>query len=239
MAEEGSEGHMRKERTVHRARLDVPQGPNPLERRLNLQAPLNQPSGKPNMTGPLPHSSVLDRLKQFIPQIQLANQELEQQLQGSNPQEFDIEGVEEGQEGGYIEMDLTCGLLDLKDADAVRAAEQALVRGQSIPGGEDADASTSSDSSTEEEDSSSEEDELIGAATGSGQQGPPQQQPADGSRIHRGKRSIAAGGSVVASASTQDRLPAGEEPSNSELRQDRQKRKAKRRGNTAPKISEL
>eukprot|EP00983_Pelagomonas_calceolata_P058261 1145413-Pelagomonas_calceolata.AAC.10 len=48
--------------------------------------------------------AVLDRLKQFIPRIQEANQELEQQLQGSNPRDFDIEGVEEGQEGGYIEM---------------------------------------------------------------------------------------------------------------------------------------
>jgi len=235
---EGSEEHTKKGNRVHRARLDVPPGPSPLERRLNLQAPSNQPTNRPNI-GPVPPSSVLDRLKQFIPRIQEANQELEQQLQGSNPRDFDIEGVEEGQEGGYIEMDLTCGLLDLKNADAIQAAEQALVNGQSIPGGNDADASTSSESSTEEEDSGSEEDDMIGAAKGGGQQGLPEQQPADGSSIPGGRRSMVAGGNVVASAATHDRLSMGEGQGRNAIQQQRQKHKAKRRGNTAPKISEL
>eukprot|EP00983_Pelagomonas_calceolata_P058264 1145413-Pelagomonas_calceolata.AAC.13 len=91
----------------------------------------------------------------------------------------------------------------------------------------------------QEEDSGSEEDDMIGAAKGGGQQGLPEQQPADGSSIPGGRRSMVAGGNVVASAATHDRLSMGEGQGRNAIQQQRQKHKAKRRGNTAPKISEL
>lgn len=57
------------------------------------------------MKGPDIHTlfacSLPEALTFYIPCMQLISCI---DLQGSNPQEFDIEGVEEGQEGGYIEM---------------------------------------------------------------------------------------------------------------------------------------
>lgn len=98
----------------------------------------------------LPQSSVLDRLKTFLPEMAAANDKLQEDMSGKAPREFDIEDVGEGAEN-YIEMDLACGVVDLKDSSAVVAAERAIAAG----GGSEQPAldggSSSSDSDSDSE----------------------------------------------------------------------------------------
>ncbi len=55
--------------------------------------------------------------------------------------DFDVENVPEDQEEGFIEMDLACGLIDLKTEEAVRAAETAMASGVHPGGGDEGDDS--------------------------------------------------------------------------------------------------
>ena len=59
--------------------------------------------------------------------MQQANEQLQHTL-ANQPKTVDIESVEEGRP--HIEMDLACGVLDLKDECAVSAAEKSLQNGQ-------------------------------------------------------------------------------------------------------------
>ncbi len=78
-----------------------------------------------------------------------ANEQLAHAL-ASEPEGLDIENVEEGRP--HIEMDLACGVLDLKDEQAVSLAERSLRDGRpakELPPGSP-DASSSSDDEDDE-----------------------------------------------------------------------------------------
>ena len=122
------------------------------ERKLQLGSGPQQRS-KPDF-GPVPSSSVLDRVKSFLPAMQRANADLMQQAAQRPPEELDIEHVPEG--APHVEMDLACGILDLKDPAAVARAEAAMQAGPmraSMP-----EAACSSDDSSDEDDSDEEEE---------------------------------------------------------------------------------
>ncbi|KAL6765740.1 hypothetical protein V8C86DRAFT_2448689 [Haematococcus lacustris] len=122
------------------------------ERKLDVTSP-RFPSDKPQI-GPILRSSVLDQVRKFIPSLQAANKALERELEVRPASDLDIEHVDEG--GAHIEMDLACGVFDLKDEQAVAAAEQAMARAktevvQSISSCSSSSSSNDSSCKTDEE----------------------------------------------------------------------------------------
>lgn len=94
----------------------------------------------------LPQGSVLDRVKAFLPEMAAANDQLQQAMADKPAGQFDIEEVDDEAEK-YIEMDLSCGVVDLKDDSAVLAAERAIAAGGGAgPMHAEDDASSDSDS---------------------------------------------------------------------------------------------
>lgn len=75
----------------------------------------------PKSTGQ--ESAALARAKVFLPALAAANDDLQQQVQ-RDAASVNIENV--GRNPQHIEMDISCGLLDLKDPAAEAAAAQAL-----------------------------------------------------------------------------------------------------------------
>ena len=69
---------------------------------------------------------MLGRLQSFLPAMQKANQELEQEV-AQDPEACKLENVDDA--APHIEMNLACGVLDLKDSSAAAAAQQATNAG--------------------------------------------------------------------------------------------------------------
>ncbi|WIA21936.1 hypothetical protein OEZ85_004302 [Tetradesmus obliquus] len=138
---------------------------SPLERQLLINAP--SPTSRPNI-GTLPPSSVLGKVRSFLPQMKQANEQLEQQLQLCDPSVVDIEHIPEGADAAapVIQMDLACGLLDLKDDAALAAAQRAIAAGGDVA----VEAFDGGSSSGSDSDSSSSEDEgdELGSSSSSG-----------------------------------------------------------------------
>ncbi|KAJ9509823.1 hypothetical protein QJQ45_011567 [Haematococcus lacustris] len=136
------------------------------ERKLDVTSP-RFPSDKPQI-GPILRSSVLDQVRKFIPSLQAANKALERELEPGRQvrpaSDLDIEHVDEG--GTHIEMDLACGVFDLKDEQAVAAAEQAMARAKTEV--VQSNSSCSSSSSSSSDDSSCKTDEEGDDARGMG-----------------------------------------------------------------------
>uniref|UniRef100_A0A7R9VXU8 Uncharacterized protein n=1 Tax=Chlamydomonas euryale TaxID=1486919 RepID=A0A7R9VXU8_9CHLO len=146
---------------------------SPLEHKLNIfstRASSGAVAGgsKPQMA-PMPKSSIFSKLQDFLPKMQAANEHLEGELKVRPAAEFDVEGVPEGQESNYIEMDLACGLVDLKDDAAVQAAEAAAAVGgfeepgvfEAYEGGNCSSSSGGSSSSDEDSDNSDDGDHAV------------------------------------------------------------------------------
>ena len=110
----------------------------------SLQFGTDQQPSKPQIQ-PVQPSSVLDKVRSFLPALQAANAQLAAQC----PQDVDIEQVPEG--APHVEMDLACGILDLKDPAALARAEAAMQAGPA-PGPHAA-------CSTDDDEDSSENDE--------------------------------------------------------------------------------
>eukprot|EP00741_Cyanophora_paradoxa_P002482 tig00000076_g2406.t1 len=58
-------------------------------------------------------SALLGRVAEFLPQIAKANETLQEQIEASTPDAFDIEKVDE-ENGHYIEMNLAMGIFDVQ-----------------------------------------------------------------------------------------------------------------------------
>ncbi|KAJ0985609.1 hypothetical protein J5N97_003965 [Dioscorea zingiberensis] len=108
------------------------------------------------LTGVLPTSQVLGKVKDFLGVMAKANEKLEHDVKENSQVNYDIEFLD-GNEQEYIEMDLLLGIADLHNEDAVASAEAAM--GNLHP----AEAPTSSDCSstdgTDEDDIENENDD--------------------------------------------------------------------------------
>lgn len=143
------------------------------ERRLQFCEDKSAPRPSPGAL--LPPSSVLERVKAFLPSMQQANEQLQHTV-ANEPKDVDIESVEEGRP--HIEMDLACGVLDLKDERAVSAAEKSLQNGQPAEDWLPGHAERSSDDD-EDEDSHDGSSTAAGEANNAhGQHGEMQEQKA-------------------------------------------------------------
>ncbi|KAJ0981300.1 hypothetical protein J5N97_009555 [Dioscorea zingiberensis] len=102
------------------------------------------------LTGVVPTSQVLGKVKDFLGVMAKANEKLEHDVKENSQVNYDIEFLD-GNEQEYIEMDLLLGIAELHNEDAVASAKAAM--GNLHP----AEASTSSDCSstddTDEDDS--------------------------------------------------------------------------------------
>ncbi|PRW33293.1 hypothetical protein C2E21_7933 [Chlorella sorokiniana] len=139
-----------------RERLELA-GTSALERRLLVgDAAPRHPRSKPTIK-PVAPSGLLGRLQAFLPALEAANADLQQQLEQHPASEVAMErGSDDEREGPVVELDLACGLFDLKDEAAVAAAERAmLAQGVAVDRFEGA----STDDSSEEDSSSGSEDE--------------------------------------------------------------------------------
>ncbi|PNH00571.1 hypothetical protein TSOC_001044 [Tetrabaena socialis] len=146
-----------------REKLDVP-AVAPIEQKL-----ANLTRQRPCI-GPAPRSSVLGQLAAFLPQLALENERLRQQMQTRPAAEFDIEHVGEGDsEAPYIEMDLACGVLELRDEAALRAAERAMeVPGDFLAAGGEASSSAGSSSDDDSDEDGDDDTEGDDEDSGSG-----------------------------------------------------------------------
>lgn len=104
--------------------LQFERGTSALEERLRVVPPSSD--AKPRMpTTSVPESSVLGRLKAFLPMMDEANRALFSGIEEKGREQYDIEVVDEDDEKPHIEMDLALGIADLKTPEALAAAERA------------------------------------------------------------------------------------------------------------------
>eukprot|EP00887_Chlorella_sp_A99_P000496 scaffold17.g496.t1 len=129
------------------------------EQRL-LVAGDGRPERKPDMQAPAPPAVLLGRLQAFLPQLQAANAQLEQAPAEALVMEHARRAriADDERAGPYVELDLACGLFDLKDETALAAAERSLANG-GVAVERFGGSSGSDDSSSEEEDEGEEEEE--------------------------------------------------------------------------------
>ncbi|KAL3144287.1 hypothetical protein ABBQ32_004052 [Trebouxia sp. C0010 RCD-2024] len=121
------------EAVVRRERLEVQTAPS-VVRQLLADGKQGKNTTRPQ-TSKVPESAVLAQLRSFLPQIQTANQQLPQQapatpavsiqsLQEDEQHATDHESDDETDR--HVQMDIACGVLELKDQAAIRAAEAML-----------------------------------------------------------------------------------------------------------------
>ncbi|KAL3680589.1 hypothetical protein R1sor_023545 [Riccia sorocarpa] len=106
----------------------------------------------PPSIGPVPESSVLGRIRSFLPTLDEANRKLFSDIKVDGAERFNIENVTSTDER-YVEMDLALGVADLHTPEAVAAAELAS-NGQVIQLDRTSNGvESSSDSDSDEEES--------------------------------------------------------------------------------------
>lgn len=124
----------------------------PAEHRLRGLTAAAPPKDRPAIDTP-PQSELLGRLQTFLPSMAAANAQLEQEAAAAPQGAFDIEQLAPDAEQ-HIAFDLACGVLDLRDEAAVRAAERAIALGsvlvETLSGGSSSNEDTSSDEGSSE-----------------------------------------------------------------------------------------
>ncbi|BBN14103.1 NOP protein chaperone 1 [Marchantia polymorpha subsp. ruderalis] len=143
--------------------LELEHNASSLEKRLLVWNRGNKPTdardllkGPPNI-GPTTESSVLGRIKSFLPTLDEANRKLFCDIEINGAEQFNIEGVTDADQR-YVEMDLALGVADLLTPEAVAAAELAS-NGQVMQINRTSGAlDSSSDSDSDEEEGHRESD---------------------------------------------------------------------------------
>ncbi|GAQ78586.1 hypothetical protein KFL_000150400 [Klebsormidium nitens] len=121
---------------------------------------------RPNI-GPVAESSILSRLKNFLPEMAQANAKLEDEMKDKPRESFDIEADAGENDEPHIEMDLALGVAELKTPEALAAAERAM-NGQSC-GPSDRHEANDEDESSEEEGKEGTEEDSLGSVKSAGQ----------------------------------------------------------------------
>lgn len=75
---------------------------------------------------PLGESSVLSRVRTFLPILDEANRKLTKAIKEKGAKEYDIEVLNGHERDSYVEMDLALGVADLHTASAISAAERQI-----------------------------------------------------------------------------------------------------------------
>jgi hypothetical protein len=153
--------------TISKDLLQLERGSSSLENSLRVFQSKAAPSSTwqeetcARVMPPLPESSVLGRVKSFLPVLDKANRNLFSDIQERGAEQFDIEVVNVGDDKPYIQMDLALGFADLYTPEAVAAAELAAngqLQQREIPIGL---AENSSESESDSDSDSDEEQETL------------------------------------------------------------------------------
>mmetsp|Transcript_4807 Transcript_4807/g.9553 ORF Transcript_4807/g.9553 Transcript_4807/m.9553 type:complete len:142 (+) Transcript_4807:88-513(+) len=93
------------------------------------QSLLVHPRTKPDIGPVQTNVSLINRLNAFLPEFKSSTERLEGALNENEP------GIElpDDHEGEHVELDLACGMFDLKDEAAVEAAERNMRAGADAP----------------------------------------------------------------------------------------------------------
>ena len=134
---------------MHSARAHLKNSARATVRRL-LDAKNPQQAATRPATSKLPESAVLAQLRSFLPQMQSANEQLAQRgdwasavtIEDAQDDHAAEEQEEELAAAQHVQMDIACGVVDLKDQAALRAAQN-MVHG--LQQAEQSDSSSSSD----------------------------------------------------------------------------------------------
>ncbi|CAN0921057.1 hypothetical protein LINGRAHAP2_LOCUS32400 [Linum grandiflorum] len=115
------------------------------------------------VTAPIPQSQVLGKVRDFLGVFSEANRQLQQDAK-DNSQNYDIEALT-GNESEVIEMDLMLGVAELRNEQALAAAESALAGGQpslkldGLSSESDSEDSSEDDGDDDDDDEEEEEEE--------------------------------------------------------------------------------
>lgn len=149
---------VQREAATRREKLDVRSTPSIVDKLMK-----DKKSGQANrrpQTSKVPESSVLAHLRTFLPQMQSANDMLSQHpaaepavtISGIQEEPAELEQDTEDSTLQHIQMDIACGIVDLKDAAALQAAEDAIngVGTEAVTGSSsDSDSNDESDSNSD------------------------------------------------------------------------------------------
>lgn len=120
------------EASPRREKLDIRSTPSIVDK-LMEDKKSRQANRRPQ-TAKVPESSVLAHLRTFLPQLQSANEKLSQNpasepavtISDMQEEPAELEQDTEDSTLQHIQMDIACGVVDLKDAAALQAAQDAI-----------------------------------------------------------------------------------------------------------------